>query len=103
MLTVIIPVLLPAMLILICVLYFLRWRKNSNESQMLSKFCTYVAAIAEGSETNDFELGSRGDHELPLLSFPCIVTATDNFSAANKIGEGGFGPVYEVNSSFYLN
>ncbi|XP_057485503.1 G-type lectin S-receptor-like serine/threonine-protein kinase B120 isoform X3 [Actinidia eriantha] len=94
-LTVIIPVLLPVMLILICVLYFLRWRKNSNESQMLSQFCNYVAAITEGSETKDFELGRRRDHELPLLTFPCIVTATDNFSAANKIGEGGFGPVYE--------
>nr|XP_048323323.1 receptor-like serine/threonine-protein kinase SD1-8 [Ziziphus jujuba var. spinosa] len=41
------------------------------------------------------ELGRKNDHELPLLSFISVVAATDNFSACNKIGEGGFGPVYK--------
>jgi hypothetical protein len=29
-----------------------------------------------------------------------IKAATDNFNPANKIGEGGFGPVYKVNMHF---
>lgn len=29
-----------------------------------------------------------------------IVDATDNFSSNNKIGEGGFGPVYRVRLHF---
>uniref|UniRef100_A0A2N9IAJ3 Receptor-like serine/threonine-protein kinase n=1 Tax=Fagus sylvatica TaxID=28930 RepID=A0A2N9IAJ3_FAGSY len=45
--------------------------------------------------TNVIELSRKKDHELPLLSFSCIAAATDNFSAANKLGEGGFGPVYK--------
>ncbi|XP_071729082.1 G-type lectin S-receptor-like serine/threonine-protein kinase At4g27290 [Rutidosis leptorrhynchoides] len=33
--------------------------------------------------------------ELPYFSLNEIVEATDNFSISNKIGEGGFGPVYK--------
>jgi len=36
------------------------------------------------------------DMDLPLLDLSTIITATDNFSEKNKIGEGGFGPVYLV-------
>ncbi|KAL9460113.1 hypothetical protein AB3S75_003335 [Citrus x aurantiifolia] len=33
--------------------------------------------------------------ELPLFSFSSVSTATNKFSDANKLGEGGFGPVYK--------
>ncbi|KAI5420087.1 hypothetical protein KIW84_044038 [Lathyrus oleraceus] len=39
--------------------------------------------------------GDEGDCDLPLLAYSTLVTATDNFSIKNKIGEGGFGPVYK--------
>ncbi|XP_044473370.1 G-type lectin S-receptor-like serine/threonine-protein kinase At4g27290 isoform X2 [Mangifera indica] len=32
--------------------------------------------------------------ELPLFELATIIDATDNFSINNKLGEGGFGPVY---------
>ncbi|KAH9715648.1 Receptor-like serine/threonine-protein kinase [Citrus sinensis] len=32
---------------------------------------------------------------LPLFSFSSVSTATNKFSDANKLGEGGFGPVYK--------
>ncbi|KZV55195.1 hypothetical protein F511_12782 [Dorcoceras hygrometricum] len=35
--------------------------------------------------------------ELPLIKFEVLVTATDNFSEANKLGKGGFGPVFKGN------
>jgi len=31
-----------------------------------------------------------------------IEAATGNFSSYNKIGEGGFGPVYKVNYSLFV-
>jgi hypothetical protein len=34
------------------------------------------------------------DLDLPMLNSQTIITATDNFSEKNKIGEGGFGTVY---------
>ena len=34
--------------------------------------------------------------ELPLFNFEKLATATDNFHLSNKLGQGGFGPVYRV-------
>lgn len=36
------------------------------------------------------------DLELPLFDFTTLVVATNNFSNANKLGQGGFGCVYKV-------
>ena len=41
------------------------------------------------------EKGRNKEMELPLFSFSSVSTATDNFAALNKFGEGGFGPVYK--------
>lgn len=38
----------------------------------------------------------KEDLELPLLDLATIVKATNNFLNGNKLGEGGFGPVYKV-------
>ncbi|XP_074326986.1 G-type lectin S-receptor-like serine/threonine-protein kinase At4g27290 [Apium graveolens] len=41
--------------------------------------------------------GEKKVVNLPQFSFSSISAATDNFSPANKLGEGGFGPVYKGN------
>jgi hypothetical protein len=47
------------------------------------------------SERND-----HGDElELPTYGYEIIAAATEGFSTRNKLGEGGFGPVYKVPSS----
>ncbi|KAJ4718137.1 putative Receptor protein kinase [Melia azedarach] len=33
--------------------------------------------------------------DLKIFDFQTVVAATDNFSAANRLGQGGFGPVYK--------
>ncbi|KAK5844629.1 hypothetical protein PVK06_000769 [Gossypium arboreum] len=38
---------------------------------------------------------SEEDLELPVFDFATIATATNNFSSDNKLGQGGFGPVYK--------
>ena len=45
----------------------------------------------------------HASHELQIFSFESISVATNNFSNENKLGEGGFGPVYKVNSSLSLS
>jgi hypothetical protein len=48
------------------------------------------------SNTEDDYERHENDMDLPLLNLSKIIIATDNFSEKNKIGEGGFGPVYLV-------
>lgn len=45
----------------------------------------------EGLEENDNE-----GIEVPYFDFESIVLATNDFSDANKLGKGGYGPVYKV-------
>ncbi|CAI0550201.1 unnamed protein product [Linum tenue] len=39
--------------------------------------------------------GQNNDTQLSFSSLKDVLVATDNFSEANKLGEGGFGPVYK--------
>ena len=34
--------------------------------------------------------------ELPLFNFEKLASVTNNFHLSNKLGQGGFGPVYRV-------
>lgn len=40
--------------------------------------------------------------ELPLFDFTTLVMATNNFSNANKLGQGGFGCVYKVDIGYNI-
>ncbi|XP_073039708.1 G-type lectin S-receptor-like serine/threonine-protein kinase At4g27290 [Primulina eburnea] len=46
----------------------------------------------EGGEHNE---SKHKESELPLFKLPIILKATNCFSIENKLGEGGFGPVYK--------
>lgn len=67
-------------------------------SQTIIKKCMrlHLAANDRVQNANGLQLDINKDHELPLLNFSWISTATNNFSFANRLGEGGFGPVFKV-------
>ncbi|KAG5047182.1 hypothetical protein JHK86_016588 [Glycine max] len=56
--------------------------------------------IADKSKTKENIKRQLKDLDVPLFDLLTITTATNNFSSNNKIGQGGFGPVYKVNSIF---
>lgn len=57
----------------------------------------------EIEEIYKLKIGKRRGQEFKMFSFSEIVAATDDFSFASKLGEGGFGPVYKVKSRFLSN
>ena len=63
----------------------------------LQQSSAQFAGLAPLKPTNDGGNEDQGqDLELPLVEFEEIAKATNNFSLNNKLGEGGFGPVYKV-------
>ncbi|XP_073131750.1 G-type lectin S-receptor-like serine/threonine-protein kinase At1g11330 [Henckelia pumila] len=61
-------------------------RKREEEVQEL--------LTLEGYTDTYEDRGAKG-HDLRLFTYASILAATDNFSYKNKLGEGGFGPVYK--------
>jgi hypothetical protein len=72
--------------------------KASSNNLLLFHFDTELDAINEEMNTNNNMKKRENDSELPLFSYESVSTATNNFSAINKLGEGGYGPVYKVRS-----
>ncbi|XP_008226597.1 PREDICTED: G-type lectin S-receptor-like serine/threonine-protein kinase SD1-13 [Prunus mume] len=54
-------------------------------------------ALLDLTDTNGNGLQNDGlmEHDLRVFSYAFVMAATDNFSTENKLGEGGFGPVYK--------
>ncbi|XP_030440747.2 G-type lectin S-receptor-like serine/threonine-protein kinase At4g27290 [Syzygium oleosum] len=79
---IVIAVIVAASVLLLTCYIIGRWRKKPKE-----------AKIDEGEKEPKDE--SSKDLELSSFDLATISDATDNFSLNNKLGEGGFGPVYK--------
>ncbi|EEF43945.1 conserved hypothetical protein [Ricinus communis] len=69
-------------IITICICIFLRTRKKKFERKVYRTFHWNSLYEIEEVESLQFDFGT-------------VRTATDNFSEANKLGQGGFGAVYK--------
>ncbi|GLT83110.1 hypothetical protein SLE2022_014190 [Rubroshorea leprosula] len=89
----------------LCITIWLLWR---CKRKMKSEICNSIPTFY-GSNGNEFSADLSGSTELvvdgsqvngpelPLFNFnfKCVAAATNNFSEENKLGQGGFGPVYK--------
>lgn len=56
----------------------------------------FLTAKYNASSKISINNNNEGESELPIYAFDVIAKATNNFSVYNKLGQGGFGPVYKV-------
>ncbi|KAK9077527.1 hypothetical protein SSX86_005864 [Deinandra increscens subsp. villosa] len=86
-LKIILPVISVLSVILASVYIFYRFKKRKSMQK---------GALEEDNEYHaGNESSNKDDLELPLIDFSVLRKATANFSDYNKLGEGGFGPVYK--------
>ncbi|KAL4598160.1 hypothetical protein ACB092_11G039800 [Castanea dentata] len=91
-----IPIAISLPVIFLCILCYLLRRKvaleGKNETKKEIELLDLVTS--ERSTVIGIPNDRKQRHDLSVLSYACITTATNNFSAENKLGEGGFGSVY---------
>ncbi|KAK6229472.1 hypothetical protein SCA6_018423 [Theobroma cacao] len=69
---------------LLVVIYYIRRRRRKLEDE-----------VEERIENDQKNQGRSEDMDLAVFELGTIARATDSFSFLNKLGEGGFGPVYK--------
>ncbi|KAL4628663.1 hypothetical protein ACB092_05G256500, partial [Castanea dentata] len=84
------------LLIAVFIVYWLIMRKKKEKRQSMYIYSVTMTSPYNEESPSRRELdGNTRNSDLPLFELSTIVAATDNFSIANKLGEGGFGPVYK--------
>lgn len=74
---------------------FIDKRKNDALTVELRKGQGSSTDIS-GSQEIIYEENLANAKDLPLFNYNLVASATNFFSMENKLGEGGFGPVYKV-------
>ncbi|KAK6229468.1 hypothetical protein SCA6_018419, partial [Theobroma cacao] len=69
---------------LLVVIYYIRRRRRKLEDE-----------AEERDEMDHMNQGQSEDMDLAVFELGTMARATDNFCFDNKLGEGGFGPVYK--------
>ncbi|XP_034696970.1 G-type lectin S-receptor-like serine/threonine-protein kinase At1g11330 [Vitis riparia] len=92
---VIVTVIIGTIAIALCTYFLRRWiakqraKKRKIEEILSFNRGKFSDPSVPGDGVNQVKL-----EELPLIDFNKLSTATNNFHEANKLGQGGFGPVY---------
>ncbi|XP_050363587.1 receptor-like serine/threonine-protein kinase SD1-8 [Argentina anserina] len=103
-----VPLAFLLVLIAVSLCCYLHWRKGHKEDSVpegiinlgqvsLFQMTTNVSPVQQNAlrGAHKMELGRQKDQDLPLFSFSTIQNATNYFAESNKLGEGGYGPVYK--------
>jgi hypothetical protein len=84
-------------------------RQQQQDTISMDKSHSFLHSLIKhfkfGSTTernNEVDLQRMASQEQKIFSYETLVSATKNFNAVHKLGEGGFGPVFKVNQFYCL-
>ncbi|GMI78039.1 CALLUS EXPRESSION OF RBCS 101, RESISTANCE TO FUSARIUM OXYSPORUM 3 [Hibiscus trionum] len=84
----------------VCAICYTIWKNRKRGVRMTNQrvLLNEIGGDATASTKNDTLIGHKRDghdNRLDVFSFESIAAATNCFSVGNKLGAGGFGPVYK--------
>ncbi|XP_062009544.1 G-type lectin S-receptor-like serine/threonine-protein kinase At4g03230 isoform X2 [Rosa rugosa] len=96
----IIVAVLISMILLACITSIYIWRrkmtrKQGKVDQISRAQFDSERRVKELIDTSEFNEEDEKGIDVPSFDLQSILEATDNFSDANKLGQGGYGPVYK--------
>ncbi|EFH68896.1 hypothetical protein ARALYDRAFT_471270 [Arabidopsis lyrata subsp. lyrata] len=86
---------LVAAVMLLTVILFCVVRERRKSNRHRSSSANFVPVPFDFEESFRFEQDKARNRELPFFDLNTIAAAANNFSSQNKLGAGGFGPVYK--------
>ncbi|KAG9452832.1 hypothetical protein H6P81_005736 [Aristolochia fimbriata] len=94
---IIVAIVLAALVVISLPCIFLIWRCRRNVLKDAWKLGRVKQKSIDLSQELKLEVGDRKEKvpQLPLFDYSTVAQATNNFCDANKLGQGGFGPVYK--------
>ncbi|KAL9366199.1 hypothetical protein Peur_037398 [Populus x canadensis] len=66
-----------------------------RRQRLREKYLDELMTLDAMNDTHELESDGNKGHNLKVYSVATIMAATNSFSAKNKLGQGGFGPVYK--------
>ncbi|KAK4858711.1 hypothetical protein QYF36_020791 [Acer negundo] len=84
--------------------FYYLWRRNAKRKKGKEKqqqqrrqrlVLDSARSLSNLHKDSPSSSGESGNTELTLFELSTVIAATDQFSSANKLGLGGFGPVYK--------
>ncbi|KAF2314722.1 hypothetical protein GH714_030172 [Hevea brasiliensis] len=88
---IVIAIMLAIIAMLMSMFLYFRWRRIRLEEKFLKELMTYDRV----RDVDELENGGNRGNNLCIYSVATIKAATNGFSFDNKLGQGGFGPVYK--------
>ncbi|OAY63344.1 Cysteine-rich receptor-like protein kinase 25, partial [Ananas comosus] len=82
-------------LLISCCLLRLLCIKRQRRAERAKLYNTRPTITFDTDEVIKLWKGKESNSNSPLFDFATIANSTNNFSIENKLGEGGFGPVYK--------
>ncbi|KAL5774649.1 hypothetical protein ACOSP7_012206 [Xanthoceras sorbifolium] len=90
---IIIPIVVGIITFAICAFFLHRWMSKRKALKEKSKLLQVDKGKGDTTSSGE-NLNYVKLQDLPLFNFKKLADATNNFHSANKLGQGGFGPVY---------